>query len=123
VQVRNVAQVVLAHAAATPDPRRRLEGAKELLANTGGGGASDRGQLTAHLRAMASLLRDIELLSTRADEGGLANPDVRPALDRLTHAYQGPRGVRAFAAVDRALVALERNAGVKIVADWLVLEL
>jgi len=123
VQARDVAQHVLAYAASTPDPRRRIEGAKDLLANTGGGGASDRGQLTAHLRAMASLLRDIQLLSTRADEGRLANPDVRPALDRLMQAYQGPRGIRAFVAVDRALVALERNAGVKTVADWLVLEL
>jgi hypothetical protein len=96
------------------------------LANTGGGGssgASDRAQLTVHLRAMASLLRDIELLATRADVGRLANPDVRPALDRLTPTFQGVRGIQAFAAVDSALVALERNAGVKIVADWLVLEL
>jgi DNA polymerase-3 subunit delta' len=123
VEARDVAERVLTHAASTSDPRRRIEGAKDLLANTGGGGAPDRGQLTVHLRAMSSLLRDIELLSTRAGEGRLANPDVRPALDRLTGAYQGPRGIRAFAAVDRALVALERNAGVKIVADWLVLEL
>ena len=123
MQARDVAQQVLAHAASTPDPRRRIEGAKDLLANTGSGGASDRAQLGAHLRAMASLLRDIELLATRADDGRLANPDVRPALDRLMQAYQGARGIRAFAAVDRALVALERNAGVKIVADWLVLEL
>jgi hypothetical protein len=72
---------------------------------------------------MASLLRDIELLSTRADARALANPDVQPALERLTDAYRGERGIRAFTAVDRALVALERNAGVKIVADWLVLQL
>ena len=72
---------------------------------------------------MASLLRDIELLSVRADAGGLANADVRPALERLARTFEGERGVRAFTAVDRALVALERNAGVKIVADWLVLQL
>ena len=82
-----------------------------------------REQLATHLRAMAVLLRDVEVLATRADEGTLANPDVRPALDRLTHAYQGERGTRAFAAVDRALFALQRNAGVKLVADWLVLQL
>jgi hypothetical protein len=42
----------------------------------------------------------------------------------LTTAYAGERGVRAFAAVDQALVALERhNAGVKLVADWVVLQL
>ena len=72
---------------------------------------------------MASLVRDVELLSTRADVRVLANPDVQPALERLAGVYQGERGVRAFAAVDRALVALDRNAGVKIVADWLVLQL
>lgn len=123
VQARDVAGRVLAHAASTPDPRRRIEGTKDLLANTGSGGASDRAQLSVHLRAMGSLLRDVALLATRGDAGRLANPDVRPALERLTPTYQGARGIHAFAAVDQALVALERNAGVKIVADWLVLEL
>jgi DNA polymerase III subunit delta' len=126
VEARDIARQALERAAATTDPRRRIEGAKDLLANTGGGGASgasDRAQLTVHLRAMLSLLRDIELLATRADAGRLANPDVRPALDGLTRTYRGDRGIRAFTAVDRALVALERNAGVKTVADWLVLEL
>ncbi len=123
VQAREVAGQVLTRAASTTDPRRRIEGAKELLANTGGGGASDRAQVTVHLRAMASLLRDLALLAARADAGRLANPDVRPALDRLTQTYQGDRGIRAFTAVDQAIVALERNVGVKTVADWLVLEL
>jgi DNA polymerase III subunit delta' len=123
VEARDVAQQVLAHAAASDDPRRRVEGAKDLLAKTGAGGASDREQLATHLRAMASLLRDVELLSTRADVGALANPDVKPALERLAGTYRGERGVRAFTAVDRALVALDRNAGVKVVADWLVLNL
>ena len=123
VQARDVAQQVLSRAASVSEPHRRIDSAKDLLARTGGGGATDRDQLTAHLRAMASLLRDVELLATRADASTLANPDVRPALDRLVEAYGGDRGVRAFAAVDRALVALERNAGVKIVADWLVLAL
>jgi DNA polymerase-3 subunit delta' len=120
---RDTAVRVLSHAASTSDPRRRIEGAADLLANTGRGAGSDRGQVGDHLRAMASLLRDIQLLATRADETGLANPDGRPVLDRLVHAYQGARGLRAFAAVDSALAALERNAGVKIVADWVVLEL
>ena len=123
IEARDVAERVLAQAAATGDPRRRIESAKDLLAKTGAGGAGDRDQLASHLRAMASLLRDVELLSTRADVRALANPDVRPALERLTKAYDGERGMRAFTAVDRALVALGRNAGVKIVADWLVLQL
>jgi DNA polymerase-3 subunit delta' len=123
VEARDVAQRVLSEVSASRDPGRRLESAKGLLAKTGAGGATDREQLSAHLRAMASLLRDIEVLATQADDRTLANPDVRPALDRLTQTYRGGRGVHAFGAVDQALVALERNAGVKTVADWLVLQL
>jgi len=123
VEARDLAVHVLAQASAHSEPGRRIAGAQDLLAKTGAGGAIDRDQLASHLRAMASLLRDVEVLATGADARALANPDVRPALDRLTTAYRGDRGVRAFAAVDEALVALERNAGVKIVADWLVLQL
>jgi DNA polymerase-3 subunit delta' len=122
-EAREAATRVLAFAASTRDPRRRIEGAKELLANTGSGGASDRGQVAAHLRAMSSLLRDAELVAARADASRLVNPDVRPELDRLAGTYSGTRGVRAFAAVEAALGALDRNVGVKTVADWLVLEL
>ena len=72
--------------------------------------------------AMASLLRDVELLATGTDGGTLVNKDIRPALDRLT-VYGGERGIRAFSAIDRALAALDRNAGVKVVADWVALQL
>jgi DNA polymerase-3 subunit delta' len=121
---RDVAERVLAHAAATPDPRRRIEGAKDLLTTTGPGSASDREQLASHLRAMESLLRDVELLAAGGEATALASHDVRPSLERLAAAYAGERGVRAFAAVDQALVALERhNAGLKLVADWVVLQL
>jgi DNA polymerase III subunit delta' len=123
VEARGIAQRVLEHASASQDPAGRLEGARELLAKTRGTLNSEREQLSSNLRAMASLLRDVEVLATRADDRTLANPDVRPALEELTEAYRGERGVRAFGAVDRALVALERNAGAKLVADWLVLQL
>ena len=120
---REIARDVLQQAAATDDPGRRIEAARDLLAKTGGGGRSDREQLASHLQAMASLLRDVEVLATRADARVLANADIRPDLDRLAPAFGGQRGVRAFTAVDRALVALDRNASAKIVADWLVLQL
>ena len=122
IEARDVATDVLVHAAATGDPRRRIEGAKRLLTGTSGG-AADRDRLGDHLRAMASLIRDVELLSTRADVNTLANPDVKPVLEGLAHAFEGERGMRAFSAVDQALLALERNSGVKVVADWLVLQL
>ncbi len=121
VEARDVALRVLTHAAAA-DNRRRLDAAKELLEKTGGGGAGDRERLAVHLRAMASLVRDVEVLGTGARDDLIANTDLRPAIERLS-AYRGERGVRAFAALDRALVALEGNAGVKIVADWVTLNL
>jgi hypothetical protein len=65
----------------------------------------------------------VEVLSTRANPEAIVNADVRPSLDRLVKSFGGDRGLRAFAAVDQALDALDSNAGVKIVADWLVLQL
>jgi DNA polymerase-3 subunit delta' len=122
-EARAVAERVLVHAAKTDVPAQRIEAARELLEGAGADPRSDREQLAGHLRAMASLLRDVELVAVRADIGGLANPDARPVLERLTAAYKGERGLRAFGAVDQALAALDRNAGVKIVADWVVLNL
>jgi hypothetical protein len=122
VESRELAQRVLAQAAAEHDPARRVETAQKLIAKSPSG-VIERDELATHLRAMAVLLRDVEVLATGADDLALANADVRPALEKLTNAYQGARGTRAFAAIDRALFALERNAGVKLVADWLVLQL
>lgn len=118
---RAVAQRVLAQAASAGDGAR-LDGAKELLSNTGSTAAADREQVTAHLKAMASLLRDMAIISTRSD-APLANADLKGSLERLAPAYGGDRGVRAFAAIDRAIAAITANTGVKVVADWLVLQL
>jgi DNA polymerase-3 subunit delta' len=118
-----VAARVLGHAAATNDAAKRLDAAKELLTNTGAGGAGDREQLASHLRAIASMLRDVEVLATRGDERVLAHPDLRARTERLTSVFGGERGVRAFEAVDEALEALNGNAGVKVVADWVALHL
>jgi DNA polymerase-3 subunit delta' len=121
VEAREVAERVLTQASSAGDPGRRIECAKALLAKTGG--STDREQLATHLRAMAVLLRDVAILAVRADDRTLANPDMRPALERLAPVYCGERGVRAFAAIDRALIALKRNVGVKLIADWAVLQL
>jgi len=122
-EARDIAQDVLAQIAATADPGRRMDAAKDLMAKTGAGGRSDRDQLASHLHAMAALLRDVEVIATRADARVLANADVRADLDRLAKSFGGERGVRAFGAVDKALTALDENANAKIVADWLVLQL
>jgi DNA polymerase-3 subunit delta' len=122
-EAREIASDVLVQVAASDDPGRRMDAAKDLMAKTGAGGRSDRDQLASHLHAMSALLRDVEVLATRADAGVLANADVRADLDRLTKSFGGERGIHAFTAVDKALTALDENANAKIVADWLVLQL
>ena len=119
----DVAVRVLSHAATANDASRRIDAAKELLANMGAGGAGDREQLASHLRAIASMLRDVEVLSTRGDSSILAHPDLRGRTERLAAAFGGERGIRAFGAIDTALAALDGNAGVKVVADWVALQL
>jgi hypothetical protein len=120
---RTIAERVLAQAAAASDPARRLEAAQDLLAKTGAGGATDREQLASHLHAVALMLRDVEVVATGADPRLLAQPESRPAVERLMRTFRGERGINAFLAVDRALEALDGNAGVKVVADWVALQL
>ena len=119
----DVAVRVLSHAATANDASRRIDAAKELLTNTGAGGAGDREQLASHLRAIASMLRDVEVVSTGGNADVLAHPDLRARIERLAAAFGGERGIRAFGAIDKALAALEGNAGVKVVADWVALQL
>ena len=96
VDARDAAVRVLTHAAASDDPRRKIAAAEELVP-TGSAGMKARDHVAMHLRAMSSIVRDVELLSAGGDAGTLANADVRPALERLT-AFHGQRGVEAFAA-------------------------
>ncbi len=123
-EAREMAQLLLERTARTPDPSRRIDLAREV---TPAGGkltpAVERDQLAACLRAMASLLRDIGLLGAQGDSAVLANADLAPQLRAIASAFDGDRTVRAYASVDQALSALERNASPKIVADWLVLQL
>ncbi len=118
-EAREKARRVLRLVATTTDVRRRLEGARELTGPEG-----DRAALARRLEAMAVLLRDVGLLSCRAETGLLVNADLAAGLRGLASAFGPERALRAFFAVDRALVALEqRNASPKIVADWLVCHL
>ena len=133
IEAREAAKHLLEQAARITDPARRLDAAKEFTGGPPrngvkpfrqtGGGASERDQMAASLRAMASLLRDLGILAARADRRTLANADLAPQLEPLATTYSGERSVRAYRAVDEALGALERNASPKVVADWLVLQL
>jgi DNA polymerase-3 subunit delta' len=119
---REAAQALLEETARRADPTRRIEAAK-LLAPVKGSSAGERDQLAACLRVFASLLRDVGLLAEGGDTRLLANADLGDDLARLASAWDGARASRAFATVDRALGALDRNASPKIVADWLLLQL
>jgi hypothetical protein len=63
------------------------------------------------------------VLLARADERCLANVDMKPLLGDLQKHFDANRTVRAFSAVDDAVVALERNASPKIVADWVAFQI
>ena len=119
---RSTAQQWLTQAARGGDLAARIQMAQSLF-DKKSVPALDRARVAACLRALSSLLRDLGILSTRADARMLANADLRSALERLSTAYDSARSMRAFTAVDRALAALERNASPKLVADWLVLQL
>ena len=121
VDARDAAASLLESVASSPDPRRRLNGAKAITGSSRGG--SDREELARRLYALSSIVRDLGALLSRADERSLANADLRPLLERLQRSFDRERILRAFSAVDRALAALDRNASPKIVADWLAFQI
>jgi DNA polymerase-3 subunit delta' len=121
--VRDGARQMLEQVARARDTRARLEATKAIAGKGKGTGLGERDALAVHLRLLHALLRDLGVLSTSADERGLANADLQPLLSRLAPAFDRARLVRAFTAIDRALDALERNASPKIVADWVALQL
>jgi DNA polymerase-3 subunit delta' len=121
VEARDAATRVLRTVSSGRLPHR-LQGGKDFVAGPRAG-AVDRGVLAERLRALSSILRDLELLATRADHALVANADLKGELEAILPAFNAPRVLRAFSAVDRASAALERNASPKIVADWLASEL
>ena len=116
VEARDAAARLLQAASSSSDPRRRLDGAKALV-----GAGADRDELARRLLALSSLLRDLGLLASSAGVAALANADFTPQLQSLLRHYDAARTIDAFATVDRALEALDRNASPKIVADWVAL--
>ena len=121
-QARDEARRLLEQSARTEDPARRLETVRDL-SGTKGTSAVDRDQIAACLRAVASLVRDLGVVASGADRRTLANGDLESQLEKLTGSFDHRRSLKAYAAVDEALNALERNASPKVVADWLVLQL
>jgi DNA polymerase-3 subunit delta' len=121
-EARDAAQRLLQETARTNDPARRINLARDLTEGKGTP-AEERNRLAVRLRSLGSLLRDVGIIASRADRGMLANTDLEAQLEKLSSSFDAERSLRAYAAVDRALAALDRNASAKVVADWLLLEL
>src|SRR4051812_9707658 len=121
-EARSAAQRILEQAARTSDPSRLVDAVKDVVGRKGSS-ASERDQLAACLRAVASLLRDLGLLAVDADRATLANSDLQRQLEALSRSYDADRTTKAYTAIDQALAALERNASPKVVVDWVMLQI
>lgn len=120
--LRETALLLLQQTARRADVQARLQAAAAVV-GSGPRNERPRSDLAVILRLTASMLRDLEALNSGADPRVLANPIVADELGALAGSFAGDRAREAFGAVDRALVALERNAGAKVVTEWLATQL
>jgi DNA polymerase-3 subunit delta' len=110
------AAVQLLESAAREAPAGRLRAADRFAKH--GSKRRDRDALGARLALVTSLLRDLA-----AAQAGVGDVDLDQAVARLRPSYDLPRATAAFLALAEAQTWLERNAGPKIVADWVALTL
>lgn len=121
--LRDSALLLLRQTAARTDVQTRLQAAATV---TGAGGAKKerpREDVSVILRLASSMLRDIEALNSGAGPDVLANPVLAGDLEMLARSFHGDRARDAFGAVERARHALDRNAGTKVVAEWLAMQI
>jgi len=119
--LREAAIMLLRQAARSSAATLRLQAAAIVAA--GPSKERTREELALVLRLVASMLRDIELLNTGADERALANPSLAEELRSLARGFAGARARDAFGAVDRAILALDANAGVRVVSEWVAMQI
>jgi DNA polymerase-3 subunit delta' len=119
--LRETALLLLQETAGRPDAQTRLRAASALVSGTTKKERS-REELAGVLRLAAAMLRDIEAINSGADRRLLANGVAADELQSLAPRFDGDRARSAFGAVDRALAALDRNAGTKVVAEWLAMQ-
>jgi DNA polymerase-3 subunit delta' len=118
---RDAAARLLSGVAATADPKRRLREAETFLGRLPRD--RQRAYLALRIEALSTVLRDVQVLAAGADAGLLGNADLSAEVGTLARTYDPERVDRAFASAARALEALDRNAGVKVVADWIALQI
>jgi DNA polymerase-3 subunit delta' len=113
------AAIGLLESAAREGPAGRLRAADRLVAKAKGASKRrDRDALGTRLALITSLLRDLA-----ATQAGAPGVDLDPAVARLRPSYDLRRATAGFLALAEAQTWLERNAGPKIVADWVALTL
>jgi DNA polymerase-3 subunit delta' len=120
--LREAALLLLRQAAGTRAVPARLQAAS-VLTTEPSRKERPREDLGLLLRMLAAMLRDLELLNSGADVSVLANPVIADELSAIARGYTGDRARDAFVAVDRAIMALDRNAGTKVVSEWLAVQL
>lgn len=119
---RVAALSALRTAAEASSPRTKLQAATGLTAGKPSAGG-EREELAMRISMLSSLLRDLAVLSHGGGSTDLANADLAQELGALGPAFAGDRAYEAFAAADRAVSALRRNASPKLVAAWLAVHI
>lgn len=119
VDTREAATTLL-RAASAPDLGGRLAIAKAVV-----GDRKERTRLEMQgvLRMAAALVRDVSVVHAGSDPQLLANGDVADVVQRLARALPPPAARKAFSTLDRGMAALDRNAGIKLVVEWVAAEL
>jgi hypothetical protein len=88
MEARDAAAALLKGVGTSSDPLRRLQGAKALV----GAGTADRDELSRRLLAMSSLIRDLGLLQSQADDRTLGDTEEQKFLERLGKKLDGIDG-------------------------------
>jgi DNA polymerase-3 subunit delta' len=115
------AAVALLRAASAADLASRLALAKSVV----GDRKADRlrQDMQAVLRVAASLVRDVSVIHAGSDPRLLANGDIADVVQRLARVLPPATARAAFSTLDLALEALDRNAGPKLVVEWVAAEI
>ena len=119
---RTAALSTLRGVSTAASPKARLQAAAGLMAGKASS-AGERDELSTRVAMLASLLRDVALVAHGGPDEQLANADLADDLRALAPSFDSRRGWRGFAAADRALAALRRNASPKVVAAWLAVSI
>jgi DNA polymerase-3 subunit delta' len=121
--LRETALLLLRQTAGRSDPQGRLQAATAVTGTGGPKKERPRDEVAFILGMASSMLRDIEAINSGADARVLANPVIADDLRTLAGSFGGDRAREAFGAVQRALDALGRNGGAKVVTEWLAMHL